>query len=88
MYVLAQVIDKLVTFYEWLVIIYCLLSWFPIREGGILSDIASVIASLVEPYLSLFRRIIPPLGGIDFSPTIAIIALFAIENILFRILLY
>ena len=86
-YVLVEIIDKLVQFYEILVCLYCILSWFPLREGGVMYDIQSVIASLVEPYLNLFRRIIPPIAGIDFSPTIAIIVLIAAERIVFSLLL-
>jgi YggT family protein len=36
-----------------------------------------------EPYLRIFRRIIPPLGMIDLSPMIAIIALVLLDRILF-----
>ncbi len=49
--------------------------WFPLREGGIAYDIAVVLQSICEPFLQLFRRFIPPLGGLDFSPVIAILAL-------------
>ena len=34
-----------------------------------------VLASLCEPYLEPFRRIIPPLGMIDISPIVAIFVL-------------
>lgn len=86
-YVIVQVIQTLFNFYSTLVLVYCLLSWFPIRAGGLMADIASVIASLVEPYINLFRRFIPPLGGIDFSPVIAILALTAIERVVVGILI-
>ena len=49
--------------------------WFPLREGGIAYDIAVVLQSICEPFLQLFRRFIPPMGGLDFSPVIAILAL-------------
>ena len=48
----------LVNFYETLIVIYILMSWFPIREGSLIYDIGMVLQSLCEPYLSLFRRII------------------------------
>ena len=86
-YALLQVVDNLLTFYEWLVFIYCILSWFPFKEGGFMSDVQHVISSIVEPYLNLFRRIIPPFMGIDFSPTVAIIVLFTVERIVFGLLL-
>lgn len=58
--------------YSWMIIGYILMSWFPnARE----SSIGQFIGSLVEPYLSPFRRIIPPLGPIDLSPIVAIFSL-------------
>lgn len=56
----------------YMIIAYVLMSWFPnLREF----TIGQIIGRLVEPYLAIFRRIIPPLGPIDFSPIVAIIAL-------------
>ena len=54
---------------------YIIMRWFPLREGGIAYDIAVVLQSICEPFLHLFRRFIPPIGGLDFSPVIAILAL-------------
>ena len=36
-----------------------------------------------EPYLRIFRRVIPPLGMIDLSPMVAIIVLVFLDRILF-----
>lgn len=69
---ILQVISTLFTVYMYMIIAYVLMSWFPnLRE----STIGQIIGRLVEPYLAIFRRIIPPLGPIDFSPIVAIIAL-------------
>jgi YggT family protein len=67
------ILDALLRFYEVLIIIYVLMSWFPVR--GMLYDVYSVLGSIVEPYLGVFRRVIPVFGGIDFSPWVAILAL-------------
>lgn len=57
----------------YLIIAYVLLSWLPnARE----SAIGGMLGKLAEPYLSLFRRFIPPIGGmIDISPIVALFAL-------------
>ena len=62
-----------VNLYSLLVFVYVLMSWFPVR--GTLYDVYQVVGSVVEPYVGLFRRIIPPMGGMDFSPWAAILAL-------------
>jgi YggT family protein len=62
--------------YNILIIIYILLSWVPqARE----TPIAHFLAWLVEPYLSIFRNLIPPFGMLDISPIVALIALHFME---------
>lgn len=63
------------------------MTWFPRREGSLLADVNAVLEQLVGPYLNFFRRFIPAMGGIDFSPVIAILALSLIERVLIGILL-
>ena len=67
------VVRGVLNFYEILIILYVLMSWFPTR--GILYDIYGVLGSVVEPYVGVFRRFIPPLGGLDFSPFAAILVI-------------
>lgn len=74
-------------FYEWLVIIWCFMSWFPLREGSLMYDVAVVIDRIVSPYMNLFRRFIPPLGGMDFSPIVGLFVLSFGERLIFRLLL-
>jgi Predicted integral membrane protein len=59
--------------YTFVIIAYVLLSWLPNARDSFIGDI---LGKLVEPYLSPFRRLIPPIGGmLDISPIIAIFAL-------------
>ncbi len=72
MAMIGYFINQLLFLYSYVVIAYILMSWFPnARE----SSIGQFIASIVEPYLAPFRKIIPPLGMIDISPIVAILAL-------------
>lgn len=86
-YRLINLISALVNFYEWLVIIWCFMSWFPLREGSLMYDVAVVIDRIVSPYMNLFRRFIPPLGGMDFSPIVGLFVLSFGERLVFRLLL-
>lgn len=74
-YQVAQIVSSLIDFYEWLIIIWCFMSWFPIREGSLAGDIAGAINTLVAPFMNIFRRFIPSMMGIDFSPIIAVLVL-------------
>lgn len=70
-------------FYYWLIIIAIFGSWFPAFQT---SKLGEWVTKIVEPYLGIFRKFIPPLGPIDFSPIIAIFAFrylsaFALEGL-------
>ena len=70
---IGDLIYTITNIYSYLIIGYVLLSWLPnARE----SFIGQLLGKIVEPYLSIFRRFIPPIGGVlDLSPIIAIFAL-------------
>ena len=61
------------------------MSWIP-RGNSTVDSIRDALGSLVEPWLNLFRRFIPPFGGIDFSPIVALFALELIERLILSIL--
>lgn len=86
-YAIIQVVKTLIDFYSFLVLAYCLLTWFPIRSGSLLEDIGMVLQSIVGPYLNLFRRFLPPMGGIDWSPVLAILVLNMLKTLVIRVLL-
>lgn len=75
---LARTIVAIGSFYGLLIFIYVLMSWFPMR--GAIHDIYSVLGSVVEPYLRLFRNLIPPMGNFDFSPLVAYFVLQMVVN--------
>ncbi len=59
-------------------------SWAPeLQEYRVMQ----FIAYYTDPYLNLFRKIIPPLGMLDISPIVAFFALTIIKNILQRMLM-
>ncbi|MCZ8511247.1 YggT family protein [Paenibacillus filicis] len=66
-------IRTLIDIYQYVIIAYVLLSWLPSARD---SFIGEMLGKLCEPYLGVFRRFIPPIGGmIDISPIVALIAL-------------
>lgn len=84
MFNLGAVVAQVVELYIFLIVGYVLLSWFPV--SGVFADIHRVLATLVEPYLGLFRRIIPPIGMLDISPIVAILVLQILTGIVLRLL--
>ena len=87
LYGIYRMLSSLVDFYELLIVIWCVLSWVPTNEYGALQDFREVLGKIVRPYLDLFRRVIPPMGGVDFSPTLAILVLNFLQRGLYLLLL-
>lgn len=78
---LIQFIIITLDVFVWLVIIKVILSYFmnpyhPVRE---------TIDKVVEPLLTPIRRIIPPAGGLDFSPIVLLLLLQVVANFLSRL---
>lgn len=80
---LFNIIGFAFNIYYYMIIIYILMSWVPqVRE----TSFGEMLGRLVEPYLQIFRRFIPPLGMIDISPIVALFALHFARLGLFSIL--
>lgn len=72
---LISIICRLIQIYSIVIFIYVLMSWLPIKRG-ILADIYNALGKICDPYLNLFRKLIPPIGGIvDITPIIAFVVL-------------
>jgi len=84
---IADYVQALVTVYTILIIAYILSSLF-FGFGGRVpyarwsSAILGFLRDVCEPYLSIFRRVIPSIGPLDFSPIIAIFVLGILGRIL------
>ena len=81
----ARVLNNLFYFYFLLIMIRIFLSWIPSIDW--FSQPFKSIREVTDLYLDLFRRLIPPGGGLDFSPIIAIIALQIIQSFTVGLLL-
>lgn len=72
MFVLAQLVSFLLLIYTLMILARILGSWFPQAQNN---QFMRFLAHYTDPYLNLFRRFIPPLGMIDLSPVVALLAL-------------
>ncbi len=77
----AYIAYQVVQFYIYLVIAYVLMSWLR-PTSGLIADIYRVLGSIVEPFIGIFRRFIPPIGMIDVSPIAAFLVLRLIQQVL------
>jgi len=69
---LSELVSLLINVFVFAVFARAILSWF---DPGNYNPASSLLYSLTEPLLSLFRKVIPDLGGMDLSPLAALIFL-------------
>ncbi|KAL3695096.1 hypothetical protein R1sor_008747 [Riccia sorocarpa] len=75
--VITSGIFSFLNIYNTLLITRLVLTWFPNPPA----IIANPLSTICDPYLNIFRGIIPPLGGtIDLSPILAFLALNVFTN--------
>jgi uncharacterized protein YggT (Ycf19 family) len=82
---IADYVAALFLVYFVLIMLRILLSWVqvarPIPYNRPLRAVLDFITEVVDPYLNVFRRVIPPLGPFDLSPILAILLLFLVQGI-------
>jgi YggT family protein len=82
-----QLVSVSVFVYSMIILLYILSTWVPLPYNRALNSFRRFLFDACDPYLRLFRRVVPPLWGrYDFSPIIAIVALgvfgYAVNTIL------
>jgi YggT family protein len=82
----ADYVAALFLIYIILILIRVLMSWIPrMPYNPTLRAVLDFITETTDPYLNLFRRIIPPIGGggfgLDLSPMIGIIVLVILRGL-------
>lgn len=70
---LLQAIDA----YQFVLIIYFLMSWLP---GAYQSALGRIIYQISEPYVGFFRQFVPPIGYVSFAGIVALLALRLIKS--------
>jgi YggT family protein len=72
--------------YFLLIFVYILMSWIRLPYSIWMNRIQRFLYDVVEPYLRIFRRFIPPLGPLDISPIVAIFVLWIVSGLVIRVL--
>lgn len=84
---LTSIIIALANAYTTIIFIYVIMSWLPNVESGLVGQVYRALGTLCEPYLGLFRRLIPPIGGmVDITPIIALLVLQLVVRLIVGIL--
>ncbi len=81
---LKNAIYNLFYFYEILIIVRIFMTWIPSINWE--AQPTKTVKIMTDVWLDLFRRFIPPIGGLDFSPIVAIIVLQVLQTLIVSVL--
>ncbi|MAT84494.1 MAG: hypothetical protein CMQ43_01025 [Gammaproteobacteria bacterium] len=76
---LMQVILECIRIFWWSILIVIIAGWI---APGSYHPALALLQQITEPLLAPARRLLPPMGGIDFSPILVFLILGVIERIL------
>ncbi|MBU1540304.1 MAG: YggT family protein [Alphaproteobacteria bacterium] len=87
-YAIVWLVNTILSIMTWSIILSAIISWlfaFDVinRRNRFVNQLADFLDRITAPLLEPFRRIIPPLGGIDISP-IVVLLLISFARILFN----
>jgi YggT family protein len=77
-------VNVFIAVYALVVFLYVLTSWIQLPYS--LSPVQRFLYEVCEPYLRLWRRILPSFGPLDLSPMVAIFALVVLGQIIVNLL--
>jgi uncharacterized protein YggT (Ycf19 family) len=72
--------------YILIILVYIITSWIRLPYSPWLNRVQRFLYDVCDPYLRLFRRVVPPLGPLDLSPMLAVIALLVLQQVVDSIL--
>lgn len=81
-----QFVFSLYIVYSLLIILYVLMSWLQLPYSIWVGRIRGFLHDTVEPVLRPIRAVLPPLGGFDLSPLIALFGISVLQQIIQSIL--
>lgn len=89
---LYDAVDRVISFaqvfiyvYSILILAYIITSWVRLPYSLWLNRIQRFLYDVCDPYLRLWRRILPTFGPLDLSPVVGVAFLYIISNILSRL---
>ena len=81
----ASFVAVFIYVYSALIFAYVITSW--IRVPYALNGLQRFLYDVCEPYIRIFRRLLPPVGALDFSPLVAIVVLYLLRLLINRVVI-
>jgi uncharacterized protein YggT (Ycf19 family) len=79
-------INVFISVYVLIIFAYIILSWVRLPYSPWLNRVQRFLYDVCDPYLRIFRRLLPSFGAFDFSPIVAVLTLLVIDRVINSIL--
>lgn len=83
---LQNFVNVFISVYVLIIFAYIILSWIRVPYSPWLNRIQRFLYDVCEPYLRIFRRLLPSFGAFDLSPIVAVLSLLLIDRVINSIL--
>ena len=70
---------RLLDIYTWILVVRVIMSWV---NASPYNPIVRIVYMLTEPILGPIRRVLPSMGGLDFSPMVVLVAIWMFKSLL------
>lgn len=89
-YAIVWLVGTILSLMTWAIILSAIISWlfaFDVinRRNRFVNQLADFLDRITAPLLEPFRRIIPPLGGIDISPIVVLLLIHFVRILFMRL---
>ncbi len=77
-------LDTLLEIYKWIVLAAVIVSWLAAfnvinERNNFVRTVLRILYNLTEPVFRPVRRVIPPMGGLDLSPIVVLVAIWFLQ---------
>jgi len=83
---IERFVTVFISVYVLIIFAYIILSWVRVPYSPWLNRIQRFLYDVCDPYLRIFRRLLPSFGPLDLSPIIAIVSLYILRVVILSIL--
>jgi uncharacterized protein YggT (Ycf19 family) len=83
---IASFVDVFIGVYILLILAFIITSWIRLPYSPWLNRIQRFLYDVCDPYLRLFRRVLPPFGPLDLSPMLGVVVLIVLQQVIHTLL--
>ena len=81
---IAALLIEVLEIYKWIVIAAVIVSWLTAfnvinQYNNFVRTMLRILSALTDPVFRQVRRVIPPIGGLDFSPIVVFVAIWFLQ---------